>query len=295
MGKFSVSRVTPSIFDKITNKPAAVTLYGIYFVTHPMRISSDGLMKLHSLSKLCLVLACGTACLTLPVRGADDAPSADDKMTASAAKSDADLAKKAAEWAASLKLDDEAKEARVADVITTHLKAIRDWHNDHSYTNVPAGVNPTSGKPLSVLEREMIMDSALPKSVHENLMSGLNKDLKPEQVEAVLDKYTVGKVAFTLGGYHSIVPDLTADEEKTILGFLKQAREQAVDYKNIKEISGIFEIYKTKCEQYLNSNGRNWHQLYKAYTDQIKAKKADAAKQTATPADVKTNSVSLPK
>jgi len=100
--------------------------------------------------------------------------------------------------------------------------------------------------------------------------------LNTEQVETILDKYTVGKVAFTMKGYHAIVPDLTAAEEATILGFLKEAREQAVDFKNIKEISAIFEIYKTKSEQYLISNGRNWKALYKAYGDAIKAQKAAA-------------------
>jgi hypothetical protein len=81
-----------------------------------------------------------------------------------------------------------------------------------------------------------------------------------------------------LAGYKSIVPDLTADEESKITVFLKQAREQAVDYKNMKQISAIFEIYKTKSEQFLNSNGRNWRALYSAYTKKIKDEKAAAAK-----------------
>jgi hypothetical protein len=80
-------------------------------------------------------------------------------------------------------------------------------------------------------------------------------------------------------GYQAIVPDLTKEEEAKILGFLKQAREQAVDYKNMEQISAIFEIYKTKSEQYLNSNGRDWKKMYKAYSDAAKAKKAEAAKQ----------------
>jgi hypothetical protein len=192
------------------------------------------------------------------------------------AKPDADTEKKAGEWTASLKLDDPVKETRVKEVITTHLKAVHDWHNEHPLTTVPAGVNPATGRRLSDLDRQMIADSAIPRSVHSNLMAGLRKDLSPEQVEAILDKYTVGKVAFTLNGYHSIVSDLTKEEEAAILVFLKQAREEAVDYKNMNEISGVFEIYKTKSEQYLNSKGRNWHDLYKAYTDAAKAKKAAA-------------------
>lgn len=213
------------------------------------------------------------------------APSAAAEAKAAAAKtkSDADNEKKAAEWVAALKLEDAAKATRVTEVVATHLKTIRDWHNEHPYTTVPAGINPVTGTLLSPLHRQMIANSAMPKTVHEALMTGLRQDLTEEQVEAILDKYTVGKVAFTMKGYHAIVPDLTAEEEKTILGFLKQAREQAVDYKNMDQISAIFEIYKTKSEQYLNSNGRDWKKLYKAYTDAAKAKKAEAAKQQAQP------------
>lgn len=193
-------------------------------------------------------------------------------------KSDADQEKKAAEWVSTLELKDPAKEKRVQALIATHLKTIRDWHNDHPYTTVPAGINPVTGNKLSELDRQVIANSAMPKTVHEDLMNGLRKDLTEEQVEAILDKYTIGKVAFTMNGYKSIVPNLTAEEEATILKFLKQAREQAVDYKNMNQISAIFEIYKTKSEQYLNSNGRNWKQIYKDYTNMIKAKKAaDAA------------------
>ena len=191
-------------------------------------------------------------------------------------QSDADVEKKASDWSAALHLNDTAKESRVRQVILTHLIAIRDWHNTHSSDTVPAGINPATGAKLSVLDREVIADSTIPPSVHSNLMAGLKADLTPEQVEAVLDKYTVGKVAFTMNGYHGIVPDLTQQEEATILGFLKQAREEAVDYKNMKEISAIFKIHKTRCEQYLISNGRDWKVLYKKFVNSIQAKKTPA-------------------
>jgi hypothetical protein len=194
--------------------------------------------------------------------------------TESKAKSDEGVDAKAAEWVASLNLNDTAKAGRLKDVIATHLKTIRDWHNEHPPTTVPAGINPVTGNKLSDLDRQVIANSAMPKTVHENLMTGLRKDLTEEQVEAILDKYTIGKVAFTMKAYKEIVPNMTEKEESTILGYLKQAREQAIDYKNMNQISAIFEIYKTKSEQYLNSNGRSWRQMYKEYTDAIKAKKA---------------------
>lgn len=190
------------------------------------------------------------------------------------AKSDADIEAKANDWVTALHLTDAQKEQRVKNAIATHLKTVRNWHNEHSPTTVPAGINPATGNRLSDMDRQIIASSAMPKYVHDSLMNVLNRELTAEQVETVLDKYTIGKVAFTLQGYKAIVADLKPEEEAQILQYLKQARGQAIDYKNMKEISAIFEIYKTKCEQYLNSNGRNWHQLFKTYVDAVKAKKA---------------------
>ena len=200
-------------------------------------------------------------------------------------KSDAGVDAKAEEWVKSLSLKDQAKESRLKLVVSTHLKTIRDWHNDHPFSTVPAGINPATGNKLSNLDRQVIANSAMPKTVHETLMSGLRKDLTEEQVELILDKYTIGKVAFTMNGYKSIVPNLTAVEEAEILKNLKLAREQAIDYKNMEQISAIFEIYKTKSEQYLNSNGRNWKQMYKDYTNAIKMKKAADAAAAASKKD----------
>lgn len=193
---------------------------------------------------------------------------------------DSELEKKAAEWVTSLQLTDDIKARKVHDAIAIHLTAVKDWHNSHLFTMVPEGINPANGNKLSEMDRQIIICSTKPKSIHENLMTVLNAELDPLQVEAILDKYTIGKVEFTLKGYKAIVPDLTEKEEAEILKNLKQAREQAIDYKNMKEISAIFEIYKTKCEQYLNNNGRNWRQLYKDYSNKIKAQKeADKNKQ----------------
>lgn len=184
-----------------------------------------------------------------------------------------DQEQKATEWVKSLELNDAAKEKRVIQVVAEHLTVVKTWHDAHPASTVPEGINPRTGEKLTELDRQVIADSAMPKSVHENLMKGLRKDLTEEQVEAILDKYTIGKVDFTMRGYHGIVPDLTDEEAAVILGYLKEAREMAVDYKKMKEISAIFEIYKTKCEKHLISNGRDWRALYKAFVKKIKEEK----------------------
>ncbi|MDR3651826.1 MAG: DUF3826 domain-containing protein [Paludibacter sp.] len=204
------------------------------------------------------------------------------KKADSKINSDIDAEKRAEVWTDSLKLNDKAKEARVEAVIFKHIKAVRDWHNEHPYTTIPEGIDPITGNPLNKIQREVIANSAKPKSIHEALMNGLRKDLTEEQVEKILDKYTIGKVAFTMKGYESIVPNITAKEKEYILGQLKLARERAVDFKSMKDISAIFEIYKNNCEKYLNDNGRNWHQMYKDFVTKIIAEKAAKKKAAAS-------------
>ncbi|WNH08690.1 DUF3826 domain-containing protein [Thalassobellus suaedae] len=184
------------------------------------------------------------------------------------------LLDKASSWVKELNLNDEVKETTITSLITSHLTAVRNWHNSHPFETVPAGINPRTGEQLTNLDRSIIADSAMPRLVHETLMTGLRANLNEDQVEKILDKYTIGKVAFTLKAYHAIVTDLTAKEEAVILKNLQEAREMAIDYKSMKQISAIFEIYKTKNEQYLNANGRSWRQLYKDYGKRRKAEKA---------------------
>ncbi|ANH80319.1 hypothetical protein A8C56_04400 [Niabella ginsenosidivorans] len=183
------------------------------------------------------------------------------------------LQQKAQQWVDGLKLDDKAKAAKVQQAIMLHLTAVRDWHNAHPFSEVPAGINPATGNKLSDLDRQLIACSSKPATVHTALMQVLNAELNAKQVAFILDQYTIGKVAFTLKGYEAIVPDLTEKERSEIRKNLEQAREQAIDYKSMREISAIFEICKTKCEQYLNNNGRNWRQLFKNYVDKVKAEK----------------------
>src|SRR5690349_19993833 len=80
------------------------------------------------------------------------------------AKSDAEQEKKAAEWASSLNLNDAAKEGRVKAAVLAHLKAVRDWHNEHPFSTVPARTNSAIDNTLSDLDSLVIANSAIPRS-----------------------------------------------------------------------------------------------------------------------------------
>src|SRR6056300_1101128 len=128
---------------------------------------------------------------------------------------------KAQSWVKEFNLEDSKKAEEVTKAIATHLTEVRNWHNSHPHTEVPAGINPRTGQKLSDLDRSIIADSAIPSSVHDNLMSGLRTHLTEEQVEAVLDKYTIGKVAFAMKAYREIVTDMTPKEDAELLKNLK--------------------------------------------------------------------------
>ena len=195
------------------------------------------------------------------------------KQAVRAAAADESVLKKSREIIAALNLTDEKAANFATTAVYNHRRAVRDWHNTHPYTIIPEKDKAT-GRTLSKVEREMMADKSIPASVHARLVKDLNRVLTPEQVEKVFDEYTVGKVAFTMKGYYAIVPDLTDQEAQVLEGYLKQAREEALECKSMKAISQVFEIYKTKCEQYLNSNGRNWKQLFKDYVNKRNAEKA---------------------
>lgn len=188
------------------------------------------------------------------------------------AKSLNDFERKATEMLQPLNLTDQAKQQRLVKAISEHLQTVRDWHNAHPHSVVPEGINPRTGDALSKVDRQIIVDATLPKDVHQKLMTTLRNELSEEQIEVILDKYTIGKVDFTMKAYREIIKKMTKEEETTILNYLKQAREQAIDYKNMDEISAIFKIYKTKIELYLYQNGRNWKKIYKEYVDSNKKK-----------------------
>ncbi len=184
----------------------------------------------------------------------------------------AGLKEKAQRWSDSLHLDDPAKTERVRNTIYTHLKAVTAWHNAH-IDDCPAGINPRTGEKLREIDRQIIADAAQPRSIHETLMTGLRNELTEEQVNLILDQYTVGKVDFTMRAYREIVPNITPTEDSVCYHYLCEAREMAIDYRTMKEISEIFGIYKDKCEAYFNSHGRNWREMYRDYFKRRQAEK----------------------
>jgi len=121
----------------------------------------------------------------------------------------------------------------VATGIGTHPRAIRDWHNTHSPSTVPTGINAVTDLSLSEPDRQVIANSAQPKSYNTDLVNDVRHELTEIQFEAILDKYTVGKFTFTIKYQQAIASQLTAAKAATILSHLIEAHECAIEFKNM--------------------------------------------------------------
>lgn len=164
-------------------------------------------------------------------------------------ESDAAIDKRVDAYVATLHLNAPEREARVKDAIQTNLRAVRDAHN--------AWLAPS-------------------KSVRENLNKGLAADLTAEQIEIIKNLLTSNDLMRHYIAYHVIVPGLTKEEDEKIMELLKQAREDGLDVKNVRELGHAFEPYKNQIESYLISQGHDWHALYKANASKVGQAQAQA-------------------
>jgi hypothetical protein len=170
-----------------------------------------------------------------------------------------------------LALTDPAKVERVKDAILAQYRALRARD-----AIIDAHLR-AHGKDLSLTSPDRAaLVASLSKPLHEMFVGTLAAYLTPEQVELVKDKMTYNKVQVTFDAYCAIIPNLTDQDKAKVLELLKVAREEAMDGGSADEKHAIFEKYKSRISDYLNSHG---HDVAKAYRDwEAKQKKlADAS------------------
>lgn len=144
-----------------------------------------------------------------------------------------------------LALSDTNAAARVQSVIVEQYRSLRVWHdeNDPKLKAAKGDTNATATIKASL------------QTIHDGFISRLGETLNPEQVEAVKDKMTYGKVQFTYKGYLLEYPDMNDAQKAEVLRLLKVAREEAMDGGSSDEKSAIFNRYKGKINNYLSKQG----------------------------------------
>lgn len=144
-----------------------------------------------------------------------------------------------------LALSDAKRAANVHDIIIAQYRALNAWHdaNDAKLKAVRGDTNAVAHIRASL------------KTLHDDFLAKLARNLSPEQIDQVKDRMTYGKVQFTMAGYLTLYPDLPEANKEKILEFLKEAREEAMDGGSAQEKTAVFQRYKGKINNYLSKEG----------------------------------------
>jgi tRNA A37 methylthiotransferase MiaB len=144
-----------------------------------------------------------------------------------------------------LDLSDTNKITRVHDTIIAQYRALNAWHdaNDAKLKAAKSDTNAVAQIHVSL------------QAIHDQFLAKLAENLTPEQVDAVKDKMTYGKVQFTFKGYMVEYPNLPEAQQQHVLELLKEARELAMDGGSSEEKTAIFNKYKGKINNYLSKAG----------------------------------------
>ena len=92
---------------------------------------------------------------------------------------------------------------------------------------------------------------------HFELASALSLYLNEEQIEAVKDGMTYGRLKRDYNAQLEMIPTLTDEEKAQILIWLKEAREYAMDAADSKGKHFWFDKYRGRTNNWLSSRGYN--------------------------------------
>lgn len=151
--------------------------------------------------------------------------------------------KRVGEITAALSLTDDVKAAKVKNVLVEQYRFLRDWQ-EQNQAKIKA-------KDKEATEQAM----AARKAQREKFLSLLSAELTPEQVEIVKDKMTYNKVKVTFDAYVAQNPTMNDEQKAKVLGWLRDAREEAIDGTSADEKSNIFNKYKGRINNYLAKEG----------------------------------------
>jgi hypothetical protein len=166
-----------------------------------------------------------------------------------------------------LALPDTNKVASVHDTIMAHWRALRAWHDE----------NDAKLKKNKDTNEVATINASL-KTLHNEFLAKLSKDLTPQQVDTVKDKLTYGVVQVTYNAYLGEYPDLTDVEKKQIMAWLIEARETSMDQGSSNEKHAVFGKYKGRINNYLSKEG------YDAKTGKKKTDQSAGLSNTNQPA-----------
>jgi hypothetical protein len=176
------------------------------------------------------------------------------------------IEKRAAGVLTTLGLKEGPNRQKVHDILIAQYRAISAWHDAND-----AALKAATGEQAQQIRASL-------KKLHDRFIAELSSVLSAEDIDKVKDQMTYNKVKVTFNSYCHNLPNLTEAQKEKVLGFLKQAREEAMDAGSSDEKSKIFRQYKGKINNYLVKEG---------YDSKQADKESEKPKSTAEPESAK--------
>lgn len=172
-----------------------------------------------------------------------------------------------------LELTDPAQTVRVRDLIAGQYRDLSVVHDTRD-----AAVKAAKEAPGNEATVESAKNTATARmaDLHYAYLASLSVELTPEQVEHIKNGMTYGVVPLTFGVYEEMLPDLSPEQKRKLLGWLREAREHAMDAGSSDEKHGWFGKYKGRINNYLSAGGID---MKKAEKEMMERKKDAPAKK----------------
>ena len=135
-----------------------------------------------------------------------------------------------------LQLNDAQKAENVRNIIANRYFLLNDIHSKYDKTQQDA------------------RDAELYKH-HFELASALSLYLNEDQIDAVKDGMTYGRLKRDYNAQLEMIPSLTDEEKAQVLIWLKEAREYAMDAADSKGKHFWFDKYRGRTNNWLSSRG----------------------------------------
>ena len=159
-----------------------------------------------------------------------------------------------------LLLSDAQKAENVRNIIANRYFLLNDIHSKYD-------------KKTQQAER----DAELYKH-HFELASALALYLTDEQIDAVKDGMTFGRLKRDYNAQLDMIPTLTDEEKLQILVWLREAREYAMDGGDSKQKHFWFDKYRGRTNNWLSARGYDLKKEREAWMKRIEEKKAQEKK-----------------
>ena len=158
-----------------------------------------------------------------------------------------------------LQLNDAQKAENVRNIIANRYFLLNDIHSKYDK------------------KQQAERDAELYKH-HFELVSALTLYLNDEQIDAVKDGMTFGRLKRDYQATQDMIPTLTDFEKQQILIWLKEAREYAMDAADSKGKHFWFDKYRGRTNNWLSSRGYDLKKERDAWMKRIEEQKAKEKK-----------------